>query len=83
MADKLNIACEQMVSFPVGNGVYQNILFKATQATKTAILNARSIGRHFDVTVQDNGGGHVTTRPHRVLSTKSERLVFTYTSQEM
>lgn len=87
---KLEIVCEELVALPVGNGIYQHVIFKPTHETKAAIRRAvddkptpeQDVDDYYDLTVTDNGGSHTSNRPHRFLVLRAIRNVLVVTTQE-
>ena len=83
MDRKLEIECEEMVAMPVGNGFYQNIIFKPTPATVDAIKAAIKDGEFYDISVADGGGKHTSNRLQRLTTAKHVRSVIIVTSEEI
>lgn len=81
--DKLTIKCEELACLPSGNGIHTHVIFKADEATKKAIREAVQDGSYYNIAVKDGGGDHVTNRPHRFITAKTERSVIILTTQEL
>ena len=80
--DDIKITCEELVSLPCGLKMVQNIMFNPTESTIEVIRNAQEKGGYHTINVHDNGGRHVSTKPHLIMSFKRERNVVIFNSLE-
>ena len=81
--DKLTIKCEELACLSGGNGIMQHVIFNADAKTTEAIREAVQDGQYYDIAVEDNGGSHVSNRPHRFITAKTTRGVIVLTTQEL
>ena len=80
--DDINITCEELVALPCGLRMVQNIMFNPTEESVEAVQNAQNKGGWHTIRVKDNGGEHVSSRSHRILSMQRTRNVVIFNSSE-